>query len=79
MSKKTIQSVFGVIGSLVVCLLLWAVVFNDGGVLATGYNAIATPINTSYQKLTGGTGIVIPLWTGTNNGGSIKDGEENIK
>ena len=38
--NKTVKKVFMLIGLLVVIFIAWQLVFNDGGILKTGYNAI---------------------------------------
>ena len=57
MSGK-IKWVFITIGALVLGLILWAFVFNDG--VSYLWDAIRTPINTVYQGITGSSGDVLP-------------------
>ncbi|MDR0917953.1 MAG: hypothetical protein LBM93_01680 [Oscillospiraceae bacterium] len=49
--KKTILQVFGIIGVLVLAFLIWQLVFNDGGIIKTGYNSVANLVNTQYEKV----------------------------
>lgn len=59
--KKTIITVFIILGILVLALLVWAFVFNGGG-LQTIMNGVIQPINNIYKKMTGGSGNLIPEW-----------------
>lgn len=63
--KKAIIAVFGIIGVLVLCFLVWAMVFKGG--LAQGWNAIAGQINGAWETITGSTGGdgLLPLWEDT--------------
>lgn len=66
--KSTIAKVFLIIGVLVLCLLVWALFFNDGGILENGWNGMAEQINTTWKKITGSSEGVVPEWeTGNNN------------
>lgn len=66
--KKTIITVFIILGILVLALLIWAFVFNGGGLPAI-MNGVIRPINTIYQNMTGGSDSLIPEW----NQGSAND------
>ena len=50
---KPITKVFLIIGTLVLGLLVWQLVFNQTGVIATGWNAVVAPVNEQYQRITG--------------------------
>lgn len=71
--KKGILQVFAVIAILVVAMLAWDIVFNDGGVVEVVYTQVTTPINEVWQSITGDTSaILIPEW---GSGGSTLDGD----
>ena len=59
---KPIAKVFLVIGTLLFALLIWSLVFQDGGVLRTAWNGLVTPINTAYQQITASPDVLIPVW-----------------
>lgn len=66
---KGILRVFMIIGALVLGFLGWQIAFNDGGVVKTGWNAIVTPVNGVYEKITGNPNLpLLPSWgqTGIN-------------
>lgn len=63
-----IKKVFLIIALLVLAFLLWQVVFNDGGMLQTAYNAVVGVINKTWQTITGGTTKILPQWGDVNNG-----------
>lgn len=69
-----IKKVFLIIGVLVLAFLVWQLVFSDGGVLISAWNAVADTINGVWQKITGGTSKIVPEWgdavdSGKNDGG----------
>ena len=68
--NKTVKKVFLLIGLLVLIFLIWQLVFNKGGIIKTGYNAIATGINKQWAKVAGSGQKILPLWDETN---AIKD------
>lgn len=63
--SKTVRKVFLIIGTLVAIFLIWQLVFNDGGILKTGYNALADGINGQWAKVAGDGKTILPKW-GTN-------------
>ena len=67
---KPITKVFIIIGALVMCLVIWSAVFNDGGVIRLAWNGLVVPINNAYDRITGGAGTdaLLPEWeTRTGN------------
>lgn len=60
--NKTVKKVFLLIGTLVAIFLIWALVFNDGGILRTGYNALAKGINGQWAKVAGSGQKILPEW-----------------
>lgn len=64
--NKTVKKVFLLIGLLVLIFLIWQLVFNKGGIIKTGYNAIATGINKQWAKVAGTGQKILPLWDETN-------------
>ena len=66
--KKTIASVFLLIGVLVLCLLIWAVFFNNS--LGTAWNAVQSQINTAWNAVVGGNQQIVSEWDDVNTGGA---------
>lgn len=63
--NKTVKKVFLLIGTLVAIFLIWQLFFNDGGILKTGYNALAKGVNGQWVKVAGGDATkdgILPLW-----------------
>lgn len=60
--NKTVLKVFLVIALLVLIFVVWALFFNDNGILQTGYNSLVEPINDTWQKITGGSSKLLPTW-----------------
>lgn len=69
----TIKKVFLIIGLLVLIFIAWQLVFNEGGILRTGYNSLANGINGQWAKVAGKNQTILALWDGkkadTNNTG----------
>lgn len=74
-----IKKVFLIIGVLVLAFLIWQLVFSDGGVLISAWNAIADTINGVWQKITGGSSKIVPEWDGavdsSKNDGGLNDAQ----
>lgn len=76
---KTIHKVFLVIATLVLVFLIWALVFNKGGVLQTGWNALISPVNTTWQKISGNaSATILPEWDAVEEGGGNYNGSDNL-
>ena len=60
--NKTVKTVFLLIGTLVLIFIVWQLVFNDGGILKTGYNAMADGINTQWAKVAGSGKTILATW-----------------
>ena len=69
----TIKKVFLIIGLLVLIFIAWQLVFNEGGILRTGYNSLANGINSQWAKVAGKNQTILALWdkktADTNNTG----------
>lgn len=65
--SKTVKTVFLLIGLLVLIFIVWQLVFNDGGILKTGYNAMAKGINAQWAKVAGDTADPILATWGSKN------------
>lgn len=65
-AKSNIKAVFGILLTIVIIFLVWQLVLNDGGILKTGYNAIANGINKQWEKAAGAGETVLPLWSDSN-------------
>jgi hypothetical protein len=71
---KPITKVFLIIGVLLLCFLVWTLVFDNGGVLALAWNAIATEVNDMYADITGNSGAkLMPVWEVKTNLGDADD------
>lgn len=68
--NKTVWKVFLLIGVLVAIFLIWQLVFKDGGILKTGYNALVEGINGQWEKVAGTGKKILPTWgeTGATDG-----------
>lgn len=69
--SKTVRKVFLILGTLVLVFLIWQLVFNDGGIIKTAYNAMANGINAQWKKAAGTSAdALLPIWgsTRTANG-----------
>ena len=60
--SKTVRKVFLIIGTLVLIFLIWQLVFNDGGIIKTAYNALANGINGQWEKVAGKGKTILPTW-----------------
>lgn len=69
--NKTVKKVFMLIGLLVIIFIAWQLIFNDGGILKTGYNAIVKGINGQWAKVAGSGQELLPEWgqTGATDNG----------
>lgn len=64
--NKTVKKVFVLIGILVGIFIAWQLIFNDGGILKTGYNALAKGINKQWEKVAGKGETILALWSDKN-------------
>lgn len=60
--NKTVKKVFLLIATLVAIFIAWQLVFNDGGILRTAYNALANGINGQFAKVAGSGQKIVPEW-----------------
>lgn len=60
--NKTVKKVFLLIGTLVLIFLIWQLVFNEGGIVKTVYNAMANGINGQWAKVAGKGEKILPTW-----------------
>ena len=75
-----VKKVFTLIGLLVAIFLAWQLIFNDGGILKVGYNALASGINGQWEKVAGQGQTLVPEWTDSNaasNGAGFDIDTEN--
>ena len=68
---KPITKVFIVIGTLLLCLLVWAAFF-DHGLLANAWNVMAGGVNDTINKIFGKDVDIIPEWD--ESGTTLDDG-----
>lgn len=66
--KGMIGKVFLVIAILVVIFMAWQIIFNQGGVIVTGYNAVVGIVNGQWAKVAGAGHQLIPVWNVDTNG-----------
>lgn len=59
--KKTIVTVFLVIGVLLICAMAWDMIFGNGALLSSIWNAVTKPINNAFGKILGNSNV-IPTW-----------------
>ena len=71
--NKTVKKVFLLLGILVAIFLGWQLIFSDGGILKTGYNAMANGVNTQYEKIAGDGETLLSNWDAAD--GSSDDGD----
>lgn len=67
----TVKKVFVLIALLVGIFIAWQLIFNDGGILKTGYNSMANGINKQWEKVAGSGETILAAWTdstSTSNG-----------
>lgn len=64
--NKTVKKVFVLIGILVGIFIAWQLIFNDGGILKTGYNALANGINSQWAKVAGKGQTILAIWSDSN-------------
>ena len=67
-AKKVIVTVAVALCTIAACFLIYEIVFNNGGVLQKGWNAVATTVNEQFDKM--GNGDVLPMWEGVSHIGN---------
>lgn len=60
--SKTVRKVFLIVGTLVFVFLVWQLVFNDGGIIKTVYNAFVDGVNGQWHKAAGDDSDLLPHW-----------------
>lgn len=64
---SNIKKVFLIIGTLMLAFIVWSIVFDDGGIVKTAYDAVIRPINSAWQTVTGNSNAkLLPEWGDTN-------------
>jgi hypothetical protein len=64
--NKTILKVFMIVGLLVIIFIAWQLIFNDGGILKTGYNAMVDGVNKQWEKVSGAGNTILVKWGSSN-------------
>ena len=64
--NKTVVKVFTLVGILVGIFIAWQLIFNDGGILRTGYNALVGGVNGQWQKVAGDGKTILVEWGSSN-------------
>lgn len=67
--NKTVKTVFMLIGVIVLIFIIWQLVFNDGGIVKTIYNAFVDGVNGQWAKVAGDGKQLIPEWGSTDDNG----------
>ena len=77
--NKTVKKVFMLLALLVGIFLAWQLIFNNGGILQSVYNSVASGINKQYERVAGQGRTLIPYWKQNNNGnaGTIQNADNN--
>ena len=57
---KRVHKVFLFVAVLVLVFLVWAGVFNDGGVFESVWNGIAGVVNNTWETVTGSSDGILP-------------------
>jgi hypothetical protein len=55
------------------CILVWAIFFNDGGILQSAYNSVAKQVNSVWGNISGGqsdSGQIMPYWKSDQEAGT---------
>lgn len=65
--SKTVRKVFIVIGTLVLCLIVWNFAFG-GGIRNVYNNGIRKPVNSVFEKVAGSGAELLPEWTSEDAG-----------
>lgn len=71
---KPITKVFLIIGTLILCILIWAFVFNPGGIVSSAWNAMADGINNAAAQVFGKGTKFVPSWSDDTNLNDAEDG-----
>lgn len=75
--NKTIVKVFVIIGILVLCLIVWALVFNGEDSLINGiYESVAETINDAWKGITGSENGIIKETLGDSNPNNLGEASE---
>lgn len=77
--NATVRKVFVLIGLLVIIFIGWQLIFNDGGILKTGYNSMANGINAQWAKVAGSGQTILATWgsNAANNGTGFEINTQN--
>lgn len=73
--KKTIISVFSVLIVVGIAFVAYQLIFNNGGLLKTGYNTVANTVNGYYSSFTGDDDAeLMGVWGGSSSVGADTSG-----
>lgn len=64
--SKTVRKVFLVIGTLVLCFIVWNFAFG-GGIRNIYNNGIREPVNRAFQSVAGSGAELLPEWGSENS------------
>jgi hypothetical protein len=75
--KKNIIVVFGIIGAILLCLIVWAFFFGNG--VSSIYEGVAGVINDIWQLITGGDDEIVPgTWGDEYKDGNLDDAKGTV-
>lgn len=70
--SMNLKKIFITIAIILACLLIWALVFNPGGIAETAWNAFAKIVNDTWKQIVGSSANdIIQPWGG---GTKLDDG-----
>ena len=78
--NKTVKKVFILVAILVGIFIAWELIFNNGGILRTGYNSLANGINKLWAKVAGSGETILAQWTNStaSDNGTAFNMETNV-
>lgn len=65
-----IRKIFLIVGTLLLIFIVWDLIFNQGGILSTAYDALISPINITWEHLSGSANPLLPPWNANPTGTS---------
>jgi len=77
--NRVVFKVFTLVGLLVIIFIVWQLLFNEGGIFKTGYNALVEGVNGQWEKVAGEGKTILVEWgdNATTNGAGFELDTEN--
>jgi len=60
--NRVVYKVFALVGLLVIIFIGWQLLFNNGGILRTGYNSLVEGVNGQWEKVAGEGKTILVKW-----------------